>query len=146
MSVGTDDTVLIITRIFDAPPERVFDAWMERKEWEAWIGPEGTSCQLPQMEPKVGGRYHLIMNLSDGQKINVIGTYKTIERPSKVVFTWGAQDTPEKTTTVTLTFRDAANGRTELTLRHENLETAENRDAHGKGWNSALNKLERYLA
>ena len=145
MSVGTDETVLIITRIFDAPRERVFDAWMGRNEWQAWIGPEGVTCELPLMEPKVGGRYRLIMNISAEQKINVIGTYKTIERPSKIVFTWGPEDKPETTTTVTLTFREAGNGKTELALRHDGLQTAENRDAHGKGWNSALNKLARYV-
>jgi hypothetical protein len=38
------------------------------------------------------------------------------------------------------------NGRTELTLRHEGLPTAADRDGHGKGWNSALNKLAAYVA
>lgn len=145
MTVGTDDTLLVIRRVFDAPPEAVFDAWMEREQWEAWIGPEGVKCQLPIMEPKVGGRYRLLMKMSTGQQMNVVGTYRKIERPSKVVFTWGPEDRPEKTSTVTLTLRDAGNGKTELTLRHEGLQTADNRDAHGKGWNSALNKLERFV-
>jgi hypothetical protein len=35
---------------------------------------------------------------------------------------------------------------TELTLRHEGLLTAENRSGHDKGWNSALNKLGRFVA
>jgi uncharacterized protein YndB with AHSA1/START domain len=46
---------------------------------------------------------------------------------------------------VTITLRDAGNGKTELTLRHDNLVTTENRDQHGRGWNSALNKLETFL-
>jgi uncharacterized protein YndB with AHSA1/START domain len=145
MSIGIDETVLVITRIFDAPRDRVFDAWMERAEWEAWIGPEGVKCTLPVMEPKVDGRYRLIMKMSTGQQMNIIGAYKTIERPSKIVFTWGPEDKPETTSTVTLTFRDSENGKTELTLRHDGLQTADNRDAHGKGWNSALNKLARYV-
>jgi hypothetical protein len=33
-----------------------------------------------------------------------------------------------------------------MTLRQEGLGSAENRDGHGKGWNSAFNKLERYVA
>lgn len=145
MSIGADQGLLIITRMFDAAPERVFDAWMERKQWESWIGPEGVTCEVPLMEPKVGGHYRLIMKIPDAQPIHVIGTYRTIERPSKIVFTWGPEDNPASVTTVTLTFRDAGNGKTELTLRHEGLQTADNRDAHGKGWNSALNKLERYV-
>jgi uncharacterized protein YndB with AHSA1/START domain len=144
MSVGTDESVLVITRIFDAPPERVFDAWMTHNEWQAWIGPEGTKSDVQMMEPKVGGRYHIRMNLSNGQKMNVVGAYKAIERPKRFVFTWGPKDKPEISSTVTVMLRDVG-GKTELTLQHEGLQTVDNRDAHGRGWNSALNKLARYV-
>ena len=55
MSVD-DDTTLLITRIFDAPREQVFDAWLTREEWQAWIGPEGVRCDVPLLEAHVGGR------------------------------------------------------------------------------------------
>ena len=41
MNLATDETTLEITRVFDAPPVRVFDAWLNREEWQAWIGPKG---------------------------------------------------------------------------------------------------------
>jgi len=134
---------LEIKRIFNAPVERVFDAWMVHEQWEAWIGPEGTKSDIPEMEPRVGGRYKIMMNLSNGQKLPVIGTFRTIERPTRLAFSW-KMDGGEHDSLVTISLRDLG-GRTELTLRHEGLLTPDNRDAHGSGWNSALNKLEAYL-
>jgi uncharacterized protein YndB with AHSA1/START domain len=40
MTVTAEDTVLEITRVFEAPPARVFDAWLTREQWQAWIGPK----------------------------------------------------------------------------------------------------------
>jgi uncharacterized protein YndB with AHSA1/START domain len=144
MSIIADSTVLEITRVFDAAPARVFDAWMSREEWQSWIGPEGVNCDVPLLEAHVGGRYRVTMHLSDGRTIRVAGVFKTIEKPKRFVFTWGPEGGPHETL-VTVTLRDM-NGKTELTLRHEGLETVENRNSHGKGWNSALNKLVAYLA
>lgn len=135
---------LEITRIFDAPPSRVFDAWLTREEWEAWIGPEGVNCEVPMLEPDVGGRYRLIMHLPAGRTLKVTGVFTAVERAKTLAFTWGAEGDPRETL-VTLTFTDL-NGRTELKLRQEGLPTATDRDSHGAGWNSALDKLSRYLS
>lgn len=144
MTAATENVVLEIRRVFDAPRARVFDAWLNREEWQAWIGPEGVRCEVPVFERRVGGRYRLIMHLSDGQVIPVTGVFKTIEAPKRFAFTWGREGEARETL-VTVTLRET-NGKTELTLRHEGLETVANRDSHGKGWNSALNKLAAYLA
>ncbi|HWA29572.1 MAG TPA: SRPBCC domain-containing protein [Rhizomicrobium sp.] len=145
MSVGIDESLLVMTRIFDAPPERVFDAWMEHGQFESWIGPEGVKCEVPVMEPKVGGRYRVDMKMSDGTPIPVSGVYQTIERPKRIVFTWGWDGDPDRTSTITLTFQ-ALGDKTKLTLRQEGLKTVENRDGHNKGWTGAFNKLAGYLA
>jgi len=140
-----DDTTLVLTRAFAAPPEAVFDAWMTREEWQAWIGPEGMQCEVPEMEPRVGGRYRILMRMSDGRTLPVAGVFKTIERPTRVAFTGGWESDPDRQSLVTVTLAPTAGG-TELTLRQEGLGTVQNRDDHGRGWSSALNKLERYLA
>ncbi len=145
MNAVADDATLEITRLFDAPPARVFDAWLHREQWQAWIGPEGMDCDVPVLDPRVGGQYRIIMRLSDGQVIPVGGVFKTIEPGRSLVFTWGWENDPTRQSLVTLTFRDKA-GKTELTLRQEGLGSAENRDNHGRGWNSTLNKLVAYLA
>jgi uncharacterized protein YndB with AHSA1/START domain len=134
---------LSLTRIFDVPPEVLFDAWFTREQWQAWIGPEGCRCDVPLLEPYPGGRYRIDMNLSDGSSLPVEGVFRVVDRPHSLSFTWNwvlAQGT-----LVRLSFLAVANG-TELTLIHEGLPSEAVRDDHDKGWNSVLNnKLARYL-
>ena len=144
MNLAADETTLEITRVFDASPAHVFDAWLNREEWQAWIGPRGVSCEVPLLEPRVGGRYRVTMRLSDGRVIPVAGVFKTIDAPRTLVFTWGWDGDPTRESLITLTFR-AMGDKTELTLCQEGLGSVANRDDHGKGWNSALDKLVRHL-
>jgi uncharacterized protein YndB with AHSA1/START domain len=140
----TDDTTLVIRRLFEAPPNRVFDAWLTREEWQAWIGPEGVDCDVSAFEPHVGGRYRLEMLMSGGGRIVTTGIFKSIDRPRSLSFTWGAEGDPTRQSLITLTFKELGN-KTELILHQEGLGSASSRDAHGRGWNSALNKLDRHL-
>ena len=139
-----DETVLELTRVFDAPPERVFSAWIEREQWQSWIGPEGISCEVPLLEPRVGGRYQINMQLSTGERMPVSGEFRVIDTPRTLSFTWGWDGDPARQSLVTITLRKAGQ-QTEMTLRQEGLGSIANRDGHAKGWTSALNKLAAYL-
>jgi uncharacterized protein YndB with AHSA1/START domain len=143
------DPVLEIRRVFDAPPEALFDAWFTREQWQAWIGPEGCQCEVPVLEPKVGGRYRIDMALSDGRVLPVEGVFRTVDRPSSnkggaLAFTWNWALNGGGETLVRLAFR-AVDGGTEVTLIHEGLPTATDRQNNGVGWNGTLNKLARYI-
>jgi uncharacterized protein YndB with AHSA1/START domain len=144
MSTTTASPVLEIRRLFDAPPDAVFDAWLEREQWQAWIGPEGCQCAVPVLEPKVGGHYRIRMRLPDGSEKDVEGVFRTIDRPNVLAFTWSWPLSGKGDTLVTLVFR-AKGSQTEITLTHAGLPTPEDREGHGKGWNSTLNKLARYV-
>jgi uncharacterized protein YndB with AHSA1/START domain len=145
VTTKVENPVLEITRIFEATAAEVFNAWLEREQWACWIGPEGVHCDVPVLESHVGGHYRLIMHLPDGKTIRIAGVFKKIEPNKSFAFTWGAAEGDPRETLVTVKLREL-NGRTELTLRHEGLPTAADRDGHGKGWNSALNKLAAYVA
>lgn len=145
MNATADGTTLEITRLFAAPPARVFDAWLNREEWQSWIGPEGLNCEVPLLEPRIGGRYRIMMRLTDGRVIPVAGSYQTIDAPRTLAFSWGAESDPARHSLITLTLREKG-GETELTLRHEGFGSVASRDDHVIGWNSALNKLVAYLA
>ena len=142
--IETSDVALVITRTFDAAPEQVFDAWLTREQWQAWIGPEGVDSDVPLMEPRVGGRYRVEMHMPNGDIITTVGVFETIDRARTLKFTWGADGDPSRQSLVTLTFSKKG-AKTELTLRQEGLPGASSRDAHSRGWNSTLNKLERHL-
>jgi uncharacterized protein YndB with AHSA1/START domain len=139
-----DEVTLVLTRILDAQPARVFDAWLNREEWQAWIGPEGVRCEVPLLEPRVGGRYRVLMHLLGGQTIHVSGVFKIIDRPHTLAMTWGMEGDPSRQSLLTITFKKLGQS-TELTLRQEGLGSVSNRDDHGKGWSSALDKLIAYL-
>ena len=144
MTMTNDDTVLEITRVFNASPERVFAAWLDLGQFRSWIGPEGIDCDVELLEPKVGGRYRLVMNTPE-RLIPVSGVFKAIEPSRRLVFTWGWEGDAIRQSLITLTLRELG-GKTELTLRQEGLGSVESRDGHVRGWNSAFNKLDRYLS
>jgi uncharacterized protein YndB with AHSA1/START domain len=143
--VNARDTTLEVSRLFNAPPARVFNAWLNREEWRSWIGPVGLSCEVPLLEPRVGGRYRIIMRLSDGRVIPVAGIFQTIDAPRALAFTWGAESDPARHTLITLALGEKG-AKTELKLRQEGFASVESRDIHITGWTDALNKLAAYLA
>jgi uncharacterized protein YndB with AHSA1/START domain len=136
---------LEIRRVFDASCADVFRAWLDRDEWQAWIGPEGVHCDLTEFDPRVGGRYRLVMHLPSGDSMVVAGEFKSIEQDRHFSFTWGSAHDAAQTTLVLVTLCDL-DGSTELTLRQEGLPSAALRDSHIGGWQSALNKLIAHVA
>ena len=143
------DLTLLITQSFDAPRERVFDAWLEPEAISHWIGPRTISAKAELLEPRIGGRYRIFMRGPDGKGPVVAGTYREIVRPERLVFTWMWEtDHPHggkgHETLVTLTFREVGN-KTEMTLRHEFFERAEARDSHNEGWRASFEKLAEFL-
>lgn len=142
----TDNTFsLSIERTLNASPEQVFDAWMTSEAWQAWIGPKGLKCEVPLLEPVVGGRFQIRMSIATGISIPVAGIYREVERPARIVFNWGRADEPARSTLISITLA-TLDGKTAITLRHEGLESAASRDSHTQGWNDALDKLAVYLA
>src|SRR6185436_3036773 len=104
MTTTFDSPVIEIVRTFDAPIERVFDAWLS-KSWGNWAGPEGMRGEVTVMEPHVGGRYQMKMHAPDGITVLTVGgTYKEITRPSKLVMSWKWEHENTETL-VTLCFR-----------------------------------------
>ena len=136
------DIKLQMTRHFDAPPERVFQAWLQ-KSWGDWVGPPGVRGEVTLLEPKVGGRYQIIMHVPDGKTLTVGGTYQEIVPSSRIVMSWKWQH-EDAETRITLTFKPAGNG-TDLTLTHEGFAAEERRDSHKNGWTGSLDKLADFL-
>jgi uncharacterized protein YndB with AHSA1/START domain len=71
-ATGADQEVLI-TRIFDAPRERVFKAWTDPDELAQWYGPEqvDTPRERIHIDLRVGGRFELTMVQPDGAEITI---------------------------------------------------------------------------
>ena len=147
MNVTADKTVsLELTRRFDAPPERVFDAWVS-KEWGEWLPPQGARCVVSDLDPRVGGRYRVRMSMADGRTVEISGVYREVVRPKKLVLTWFA-DHNKQETTITVTFEPDGIG-TLMHLRQDGFADAELRDRHKGGFggaNGSFDKLAALLA
>ncbi len=137
--VQNSDLPLVLTRTFDAPPQRVFGAWLDPAQIEKWIGPRGVRGETQLLEPRVGGRYRIQMRTPDGSDPVVSGVYREIVPPSRLVFTWTWEHERHEML-ISVTFR-AAGRETEMTLRQENFASAERRDSHGHGWTGSFDKL-----
>jgi uncharacterized protein YndB with AHSA1/START domain len=144
----TDDTVLRLERLIPAPPEQVFDAWIQPDLLIKWWGPEGFTTPAPDMDVRSGGRWRTVMVAPNGGEFIACGVYRTIERPRRLVFTWGWEDERGirgHETEIIVTF-DPTPGGTKLVFEQQRFETADTRNRHSHGWNSMFNRLERLAA
>ena len=140
--------IVEIDRVFKASPERVFDAFASYEAMKQWFGPGECHVITGEMEFKVGGRYRLrVITEGDGE-VEVVGEYQTIDRPSKIAFSWRWQDNPEfnaSDSVVHLEFERHADG-TMLRLRQIGIENNESRANHSIGWNGAFDKLDEIFS
>jgi uncharacterized protein YndB with AHSA1/START domain len=142
------DRELVITRIFDAPRPLVFKAWTEPDRAARWWGPQGFTTICCDMDVRPCGRFRASMCSPEGTVHCRQGVYREVVEPERLVFTFAWEDAegrPGHQTLVTVTFADL-DGKTELTLHQAAFETVTARDAHQRGWTSALERFAEYLA
>lgn len=90
------DGTLTVRRQFDAPPERVFDAWVDPDSAREWLftSPASESTRV-EMDAQVGGEY-AITDRRDGEEFRAVGEYREVDRPNRLVFTFAMpQFSPE---------------------------------------------------
>jgi glutathione S-transferase len=138
------EAVATLRRRFDAPPERVFDAWTNpevMRRW--WAAGEGWDTPVAEVDLRPGGRFRVAMhNPETGGRYAASGTYTVVERPQRLAFTWQWEDPGSAETTVTVAFSADGTG-TEVVLTHSGLADEADRANHTQGWTGCLNNLER---
>ena len=136
---------LSITRTIKAPRSQVFDAWLDPKALARFMTPgPGMTVPKAESEARVGGSFLIVMKAGDTE-LPHRGTYETIDKYDKLVFTWLSSHAPEGSV-VTLTFKELGPAETELTLHHEGLPTQESRDNHQGGWTAIVEQLAKLLS
>lgn len=139
----TVETVEVeVSRHLAAPPEQVFDAWLDPDAVGKWLfaTPEGRMERV-EVDPRVGGGFRIEERRVDDLAEH-FGTYVEIDRPHRLVFDFGTSfsDTP---TRVTVTIAPEGDGSC-VTLRHEGV-WADWGDRTRQGWGMILEGLERAL-
>ena len=142
-----EKTRLEIRRVINAPRDRVYAAWTDPAQLKQWFGPESVQTRDLVADARVGGEFRWDLVNSDGEEMTMRGKFRELQSAKKVVFTWKWQDDEDwenhlSVVTVELSDRD---GGTELRLVHEQLPNEQSRDGHNGGWNSALDKLEKFF-
>ena len=138
---------LRITRTLDAPRDAVFSAWLDPDQVAEWWGPEGfeTPRDRVEIEPRVGGRYNLIMVAPGGAEYPVRQEIVELAEPELLVLRHEAMPDfgmPEPTVT-RIELRDEG-GNTHMTLTSGPYTDAMLANAE-RGWDTSMDTLEALL-
>ncbi|CDP50169.1 SRPBCC family protein [Paradevosia shaoguanensis] len=143
---------LVLTRLIDAPRERVFAAWTQPDLLKQWFAPRPWSTPVAELDVRTGGWNYVVMRDQDGNDYPNRGMYLEVVPNEKIVFTdaytgdWQPSDKPFFT--AVLTFEDEG-GKTRYTARARHW-TVEDRQVHEKmgfheGWGMCADQLEELL-
>ena len=147
---------LVIQRVLQAPPERVFDAFTDPQQLQKWWWPNGFTCPAAEVDLRVGGKYRLAMEWpgsipAEAQFAHhMAGEYYEIDRPHRLVMSGRAVSDEQGelfATLIEVTF-EGRDGSTALTVRQSYFEPLPPAEAMGgaeQGWSEQLGKLERLL-
>jgi uncharacterized protein YndB with AHSA1/START domain len=146
--VDPTDQEILITRIFDAPRERVFAAWTDPDQVAAWYGPEHFEArrETVHIDLRVGGRWELTM-VQRGTGTEYPLHYEIVELVEPELIVLRCPPMPEmglpEGTVTRIELHDHGD-KTRMTLSDDPYP----RDAGGHaeaGWNGAFDKLALLL-
>jgi uncharacterized protein YndB with AHSA1/START domain len=146
MQIEKTTTSVELRRTFQAPVDRLYNAWIDPQMMNGWFHPQAEMISVCTVDLRVGGRYEIQMHSERGDSYIVSGTYREIVPKERLVFTWqwqGEEYLPESL--VTLTFRAVSAVESELTLLHSQFANEEEMGNHAEGWVGTLDQLAATL-
>jgi uncharacterized protein YndB with AHSA1/START domain len=154
MPTNPSDRELILTRIINAPREKVFRAWTEPDLLKQWFAPKPYATPVAELDVRPGGSSLVVMRSPDGKDMPCPGVYLEVVKNQKLVFTdafteaW--QPSAHPFMTVVLTFEDAGDGKTKYTARvlHWTVADREKHEQMGfhGGWGLCTDQLAALVA
>jgi uncharacterized protein YndB with AHSA1/START domain len=149
----TGERDLVLTRLIDAPREKLYRAWTEPELLKQWFAPTPYTTPSAELDVRVGGANTVVMRSPDGNEIPCSGVYLEVVPNRRLVFTdaymraW--EPSPKPFMTVILTFEDEGD-KTRYTARVRHW-TTEDRETHEKmgfhqGWGQCADQLAALAA
>lgn len=148
------DRELLLTRTYDAPPAKVFQAWTDPELLKQWFAPRPYATPVAELDLRPGGASLIVMKGPDGAEIPCPGVFLEVVENRRLVMTdayteaWKPSQKPFMTTIVT--FEEAAGGRTAYTARvlHWSAEDCEAHEKMGfhEGWSQVAEQLAEVVA
>ncbi|MDP2343590.1 MAG: SRPBCC family protein [Deltaproteobacteria bacterium] len=161
-----DEREVVITRILNAPRDRVFQAWTDGVLMKQWWGPNGFTNPVCDLDVRPGGEYRIVMRSPDGIEYPLKGVYTEVVPPAYLVLTDNWEEHPAEWKEALreaqgddrlveeavnfVTFVDDGGGRTQLTIRSRfsspAVRNAMLQQGMNEGWTQSLERLERLLS
>jgi uncharacterized protein YndB with AHSA1/START domain len=143
------DREIVVTRVFNAPRNLVFEAWTNPKYLPLWmLGPDGWTMPVCEMDLRPGGSWHFVWRHSNGQEMEMRGEYREVKPPERVVSSesWGP-GWPETLNTVVFC-EHAGKTTATITLLYPSKEArdAALRTGMKQGMALSYDRLENYLS
>lgn len=146
---GASEYGIRITRVFDAPRERVWREWTEPESFADWYG--GPECDVPlssvSMDVRSGGGWRLTMFAPpDRRRIDWTGEYREVDPPERLVFTVTDQPGHDAVELVTVVLTDLGDGRTEMLFEQRGSMSPEEYERATDGWGKFFDRMRERLA
>ncbi len=153
MTNETSDRELVLTRLIDAPREKLYRAWTDAALLKQWFAPLPWTTPHAELDVRPGGASNIVMRSPEGNDMPCPGVFLEVVPNQRLVFTdaytsaWQPSEKPFMT--VILTFEDAG-GKTRYTARVRHWTVAD-REAHEKmgfhqGWGQCADQLAALAA
>ena len=139
-----------ITRVFDAPRERVWQEWTEPERFADWFG--GPEAEVPvctvSMDVREGGAWRATMYSGPGRReIRWQGEYREVVEPERLVLTVSDRPGEEAYELLIGVLTDLGDGRTEMHFQQRGGGlSAEEYERAARGWSSFFDRIAERLA
>lgn len=142
-TTADEERSITARRVIKAPPERVYEAFLDPDDIAVWSPPDGFHAEVQEVEAEEGGSFE-IENIAETEEMaqhnhTFEGTYQELKRGEKIVWTdESGEGDDHGTVTVTL---DAVPDGTEVTLRVDGIPEFVPLDQASGRWEGSLEAL-----
>lgn len=144
LAQGSAETSMVLTRLFNAPPKVVFDAWTRPELLARWWGPKDFTLPECEVDFRVGGAYRMVMRGPDGIDYPFHGRYLEIVADERIVFNAIIEGPPRVEVMTNVTFVEE-NGKTRLTVVQSTPSERAIAEGQTAGWSASMEKLGAML-
>ncbi len=140
---------IAITRVFDAPRERVWREWTEPEAFADWFGGRDGVVPLSSvaMDVRPGGSWSLTMLVGpERREIHWHGEYREVVEPERLVLTFSDQPDDDGYELVVVVLRSLPDGRTEMAFEQHGQMPPEAYERAGAGWTTFFERVAERLA
>ena len=145
MTKKTMPVELNLERTLRAPIGKVWRALTRGEEVARWFGPtDDVRIEVLEWDCREGGDYRVAMHAPDGNTYTCYGTFRDVEEPRRLTYTWSWEGQPPMDTLVAFELAEDG-GVTTLNFSHTGFPADEARDRHQEGWTGSLERLSRLV-